>query len=124
MRSSSLIRPIILSALPLFACGSSSAQQPIQSAAPPDFSLTQQRALAATCAACHGTEGRAPKSEAKDSNAVIIPPLAALPRGYTARQMKAFRDGSRPSTVMQAIAQGLTDAQIEAVAFYFSTLKR
>lgn len=89
----------------------------IQSGAPPEFSPTQMRALAAACATCHGTEGRAVKD-------TIIPPLAALPKGYTVQQLRAFRDGSKPSTVMQQIALGLTDAQIEAVAFYFSTLKR
>ncbi len=89
----------------------------IQSAAPPEFSPAQIRALAATCATCHGTEGRAVKD-------AIIPSLAALPKGYTVQQLRAFRDGSKPSTVMQQIALGLTDAQIEAVAFYFSTLKR
>ncbi|EGI76688.1 c-type cytochrome [Hylemonella gracilis] len=89
----------------------------IQSAAPPEFSLARQRTLAAVCATCHGTEGRPPKDS-------IIVPLAALPRGYMAQQLRAFRDGARPSTVMQQITLGLTDAEIEAVAFYFSTLKR
>jgi cytochrome c553 len=41
-----------------------------------------------------------------------------------AQQLRAFRDGSRPSTVMQQITLGLTDVEIEAVAFYYSTLKR
>lgn len=89
----------------------------IQSAAPPEFSLARQRALAAVCATCHGTEGRPPKDS-------IIAPLAALPRGYMAQQLRAFRDGSRPSTVMQQITLGLTEVEIEAVAFYYSTLKR
>lgn len=89
----------------------------IQSAAPPAFSLARQRSLAAMCASCHGTEGRPPKDS-------IIAPLAALPRGYMAQQLRAFRDGSRPSTVMQQITLGLTDVEIEAVAFYYSTLKR
>jgi cytochrome c553 len=89
----------------------------IQSAAPPTFSLARQRTLAAMCASCHGTEGRPPKDS-------IIAPLAALPRGYMAQQLRAFRDGSRPSTVMQQITLGLTDVEIEAVAFYYSTLKR
>ena len=89
----------------------------LQSAAPPEFSLARQRTLAAMCATCHGTEGRPPKDS-------IIAPLAALPRGYMAQQLRAFRDGSRPSTVMQQITLGLTDVEIEAVAFYYSTLKR
>ncbi|EYC50260.1 cytochrome c class I [Hylemonella gracilis str. Niagara R] len=89
----------------------------IQSAAPPAFSLARQRTLAAVCATCHGTEGRPPKDS-------IIPPLVALPRGYMVLQLRDFRDGRRPSTVMQQITLGLTDAEIEAVAFYYSTLKR
>ena len=35
--------------------------------------------------------------------------------------MKAFRDGSRPSTIMGRIAKGYTDAEITAMANYISS---
>jgi cytochrome c553 len=74
------------------------------------------RNLAAACAVCHGTDGR---SVTKD---VIA--LAGLPREHIATQMRAFRDGQRPATVMHQIAKGYTDAQIDVLAAWFSALKR
>jgi cytochrome c553 len=38
--------------------------------------------------------------------------------------MRAFRDGSRPATVMHQIAKGYTDAQIDAMAAWFAAQKR
>jgi cytochrome c553 len=39
-------------------------------------------------------------------------------------QMKAFKDGSRPATVMHQLTKGLTDQQIESMADYFAAQKR
>jgi cytochrome subunit of sulfide dehydrogenase len=74
------------------------------------------RQLAAACAICHGTDGR---PVTKD-----VVPLAGLPREHIASQMRAFRDGQRPATVMHQIAKGYTDAQIDALAAWFSAQKR
>ena len=75
------------------------------------------RNLAAGCAICHGTQGKpAP-------NAPLIP-LAGLPRDHIATQMRAFRDGQRPATVMHQIAKGYTDAEIEAIAGWYAAQKR
>lgn len=68
--------------------------------------------LAATCAICHGTDGRPVTKE--------VAPLAGLPRDYLASQMRALRDGQRQATVMHQIAKGYTDAQIDALAAWFS----
>jgi sulfide dehydrogenase cytochrome subunit len=51
-------------------------------------------------------------------------PLAGLPRDYIVSQMRALRDGQRQATVMHQIAKGYTDAQIDALAAWFSTQKR
>jgi cytochrome c553 len=78
---------------------------------------TGARNLAAGCAICHGTQGKpAP-------NAPLIP-LAGLPRDHIATQMRAFRDGKRPATVMHQIAKGYTDAQIDSMAAWFAAQKR
>jgi cytochrome c553 len=77
----------------------------------------QVRSLAATCATCHGTEGRAVPGEP-------MIPLAGLPKDYMVAQMHAFRDGKRPATVMHQLAKGYSDAQIEAVAAYFAARSR
>jgi len=74
------------------------------------------RSLAATCANCHGTEGRSVTKE--------VASLAGLPREHIAGQMKAFRDGSRPASVMHQIAKGYSDQQIELLADYFSRRPR
>jgi len=72
--------------------------------------------LAAPCAICHGTDGRAATKE--------VLPLAGLPRDYIVSQMRALRDGQRQATVMHQIAKGYTDAQIDALAAWFSAQKR
>jgi cytochrome c553 len=74
------------------------------------------RNLAASCAICHGTDGRAVTKD--------VIPLAGLPREHIATQMRAFRDGQRPATVMHQIAKGYTDAQIDAIAGWFAAQKR
>ena len=74
------------------------------------------RALAATCAACHGPDGRSATAE--------VVSLAGLPREHIASQMRAFRDGTRPATIMQQIAKGYSDQQIDLLADYFSRRPR
>ena len=73
--------------------------------------------LASACAICHGTQG-------KPAPGAPLIPLAGLPRDHIATQMRAFRDGSRPATVMHQIAKGYTDAEIEAIAAWFATQPR
>jgi sulfide dehydrogenase cytochrome subunit len=73
------------------------------------------RGLAATCFTCHGTDGR--------SVGGIPPSLAGQSRDYLVQQMKDFKAGKRPATVMHQQAKGYTDEQIELMAGYFSGLK-
>lgn len=75
------------------------------------------KALAATCANCHGTGGRAVEGSA-------VPGLAGMPATYFTEQMKAFKSGARQATVMHQLAKGYSDAQIEQMAAYFSALPR
>jgi cytochrome c553 len=76
----------------------------------------QTQALAATCANCHGTAGQAFAGQS-------IPRLAGLSKEYIVTQMQAFRDGSRPSTVMQQLALGYSQQQIETLAAFFAAQK-
>lgn len=92
----------ILAAL-LCAAGAAQAQP-----AAPDLASRQ---LAANCANCHGTHGRAQGA---------MPSLAGLPKATIVEQMKAFRDGKRPGTLMPQLAKGYTDEQIALAADYFS----
>jgi sulfide dehydrogenase cytochrome subunit len=75
------------------------------------------RATAAMCANCHGTDGRTTEGSA-------IPSLVGMPKDYMVLQMKAFKDGTRPATVMHQITKGLTDAQINTIANYYAATKR
>jgi cytochrome subunit of sulfide dehydrogenase len=67
--------------------------------------------LAANCANCHGSKG---------NSVGAMPNLAALQTNYISEQMRAFRDGKRPATIMHQLAKGYTDAQINAIASYFA----
>ncbi len=77
---------------------------------------TAGRNLAAGCAICHGTDGRAATKD--------VIPLAGLPKDHIVSQMKAFRDGKRSATVMHQIAKGYTDVQIDQLAAWFAAQKR
>lgn len=74
------------------------------------------RALAANCAACHGTNG--------NSAGGAVPGLAGTNKDYFVAQMKAFKDGKREATVMHQIAKGYSDAEIAAIADFFAAQKR
>ncbi len=73
------------------------------------------RSLAATCTACHGTEGR--------SVGGVPPGLAGQDRNYLLQAMKDFKAGKRPATIMHQHAKGYTDEQLELIATYFSNVK-
>jgi len=75
------------------------------------------RATAAMCANCHGTDGRTTEGSA-------IPSLVGMPKDYMVLQLKAFKDGTRPATVMHQLTKGLTDAQIDTIANYYAATKR
>lgn len=78
----------------------------------------QSRNLAAPCAICHGTDGRPAGTDSP------LIPLAGLPRDHISAQLRAFRDGKRPATVMHQIAKGYTDPQIDQLAAWFAAQKR
>lgn len=67
------------------------------------------------CAACHGADGH--------STSPIWPNLAGQKEAYLVKQIKAFRDGSRKDPTMSPMAIGLTDADADNLAAYFSSLK-
>lgn len=72
------------------------------------------KAKSAMCAACHGADGKAPGP--------LWPNLAGQKKGYLAKQLKAFRDGSRVDPSMNPMAKGLSDDDIANLAAYYSSL--
>lgn len=71
----------------------------------------QARAWAATCATCHGTTGNADTG---------IPPIAGQDATRLFNTLKAFRDGTRPATVMRQHTKGYTDDELRRLANHFA----
>ena len=70
--------------------------------------------LAETCATCHGRN-------AEGSGG--ISGLRGQQQAYLAEQLRAFKAGTRPATVMNRFAKGYTDDEIVGLALHFSRLK-
>lgn len=87
--------------------GLATADQPI-------FDVT---VLAASCANCHGTDGRSPGS---------IPSIAGRPEAILLGQLQAFQSDNPPAgtTVMDRLAKGLSEQQITALAGHFSKISQ
>jgi cytochrome c553 len=74
------------------------------------------------CGSCHRTEGTGGPENAS---------LAGLPAAYIIQQMADYKSGARkfsgpqrsPVLLMTAIAKAATDAEVQAAAAYFSSLK-
>ncbi|MDO9279464.1 MAG: c-type cytochrome [Polaromonas sp.] len=88
-----------------------------QAQAPTTQQMLYVKSLAATCANCHGTDGKA-----VEGSQVVS--LAGLDKNYLVTQMKAFKAGTRPATVMHQISKGYSDSQIDTVATYFAAQKK
>jgi sulfide dehydrogenase cytochrome subunit len=74
------------------------------------------RSWAASCAACHGTEGRAQPGMIS---------LAGSNKDDMVKKMLDFKAGRIPAaTIMHQLAKGYSDEQIVAIAGYFSAQKR
>jgi cytochrome c553 len=97
------------------------AQQPAAPPPPafaaPNLSESGVRSMAAACAACHGTQGHAAPGS-------TVPALAGRARQDIVDAMAQFREGKRPATLMHQIAKGYGDAEVAALADYFSKQPR
>jgi len=78
-----------------------------------DAKTLYTRSLAATCAHCHGTDGRA----VADGTSMR---LAGLPKDHLLTLLSAFRSGQRPATVMHQISRGYTPEQLDEIAGYLA----
>ena len=73
------------------------------------------KAKAAACAGCHGANGI--------STIPTYPNLAGQKEAYIVATLKGFRDGTRVNATMNPMAKPLSDADIENLAAYYSSLK-
>lgn len=71
--------------------------------------------LAGPCASCHGTDGRSPGP---------IASIAGRPEAALLAQLKAFKSETPPAgtTVMNRLAKGYTDEQLNALAKHFASI--
>jgi cytochrome c553 len=74
-----------------------------------DASNLYKRSLAATCANCHGTDGKG----VVDGG---MPLINNLTSEQMLAQLKAFKSGAREGTIMPQLAKGYTDEQLETIA--------
>ena len=96
------------------AAGLAVAQQPAPPVfAPSNLSPAGVRSLAANCAACHGTNGQPAKGS-------TLAGLAGKPRNELLTAMTQFKEGKKPATLMHQLSKGYTDAELEALADFFS----
>lgn len=75
---------------------------------------SQANMLANTCAGCHGPDG--------NSLGQATPNISGLSEQFIMDAMEAFKDDERHPTIMNRIAKGYTEQQIEIMAKYFSEL--
>jgi cytochrome c553 len=66
---------------------------------------------AAACSGCHPSSTRVTSP---------VPRLAGLDQAAIIRAMQEFRSGQRIATVMDRIAKGFTDAEIQAIAAWYA----
>jgi cytochrome c553 len=66
---------------------------------------------ASSCSGCHA---------ANPGVDTPVPGLAGRDTAELVAQMQAFRTGQRPATVMDEIAKGFTDAEVQAIAAWYA----
>jgi cytochrome c553 len=66
---------------------------------------------AASCTGCHPASARV---------ASPVPRLAGLERAAIVKAMQEFRSGQRAGTVMDRIARGFTDDEVQAIAAWYA----
>ena len=72
------------------------------------------KSRATVCLGCHGADG--------NSSIPLHPSLAGQPPAYLEAQLHHFKSGMRVNPGMKAIADELSDADIQNLAAYFSSL--
>ena len=80
-----------------------------------DVSAGQSTYAARGCIGCHGAGGV--------STVTTYPSLAGRSSDFIRKSLSEFRSGARKNPVMNAMAAGLNDADIENLADYIGSLK-
>lgn len=70
---------------------------------------------AESCVSCHGRGGKSTNPN--------NPNLAGQKKNYLIKALKAYKDGSRKDPMMNSLAAALSDADIDNLAEYYSSVK-
>jgi cytochrome c553 len=100
------MRALVLLAVPLLASFAALAQE--------EGSIEAGKTKSAVCAACHGPDGNSINPE--------WPSLAGQHARYIAKQIEAFKSGTRTNPIMAGIAAGLTPQDAADLGAYYSSL--
>jgi sulfide dehydrogenase cytochrome subunit len=75
------------------------------------FAASEPPAGASSCSGCHP-----PNTSVQPP----VPPLAGKSAAEIVAQMQAFRKGERPATVMDRIAKGFSEPEVQAIADWYA----
>ncbi len=73
----------------------------------------QVKQWAASCSACHGTDGYSQGGMAS---------LAGQSKAELIKKMNEYKTGKRTASIMHQLSKGYTDEQIEEISAYFASL--
>ena len=95
------------------ACAAAFLALAVQDAAAGDAKAG--RARAQLCQACHGVDGMSKVPDA--------PNIAGQVEGYLVAQLQAFKSGARKNEAMSLVAAGLSSADIDNLAAWYSSIE-
>jgi cytochrome c553 len=72
------------------------------------------KSWAERCDKCHGPQAANP--------AMVVPRLDGQPVSYLVKALKDYRDNRRTQSAMHAMGEPLSDADIQAIADYYSSM--
>lgn len=103
-----VLRILAWAVLPVVLLGMSSL-------AKADPSASSGKASSGQCAACHGSNGMAVNSQ--------YPNLAGQNYQYLLQALERFKKGERNNSIMHGMASGLSKAQMQNLAAYYSSVQ-
>ena len=98
--------------MPALAAAATFSAWPALAQPAPDALLG--RNLAATCANCHGTNGKSLGG---------MESLAGEPKEKLLQKLADYRSGDKPATIMHQIVVGYTDEQLDLITTWFAAQK-
>lgn len=108
MRLSSLLLSGALLAIAQFSAAQDNKTAAVAATAGPDVPVSM-------CIGCHSIPGY----QASFPSVYRVPKIGGQSQQYIEAALKAYRQGARNHPSMTAVARGLTDQQISAVAAYY-----